>query len=65
MKKNEMLVKTTMAMSTNKIIKPTEIIKKKPDENTRIKSSEVKPASLALFVDKWRHLKIFILTPLM
>jgi hypothetical protein len=44
--KNEVLVKTTMAMSTNKIIKPNEIIRKKPDENTGIKSSKVKPAPL-------------------
>jgi hypothetical protein len=40
--KQPILVKTTKA--TNKIIKPTEIIRKKPDENTGIKSSEVEPA---------------------
>jgi hypothetical protein len=48
-KKNKILVKTTMATSTNKIIKPTLIIRKKPDENTGIKSSEVEPAP---FVNK-------------
>jgi hypothetical protein len=49
MKQNKVLAKTTMA---NKIIKPTEIIRKKPDENTRIKSSEMEPALPAPFVNK-------------
>jgi hypothetical protein len=42
--KNKILVKTTMAVSTNKIIKHTEIKRKKSDENTGMKSSEVEPA---------------------
>jgi hypothetical protein len=54
--KNEILVKTTIATSTNK--------RKKPDENaiatlvsTGIKSSDVKPAPLAPFVKRRHHLK--------
>jgi hypothetical protein len=58
-KKNQILVKPTMAMSTSNLTKPTKKMERKPDGNanatlvsTGIKSSEAKPAPLEPFMDK-------------
>jgi hypothetical protein len=50
--KDEILVKPTMATPTNNLIKPTQITRKKPDENASIKPSKVEPVPLASSGDK-------------